>query len=123
MNFVISGIPVSSKNEYGIANGKMFLRSDIKKYYASAERELRIQARQYNYNFPMSDDVHCMFIFYVPDWRRDFINLLGAPADALQKAEIIKNDRQIKCVDGSRIASIDKNNPRTEITISILKEV
>ncbi len=99
----------------------MFLRSDIKKYYKSAELQLRQQAKQYNCNFPITDDVACKFIFYVPDWRRDFVNLLGAPADALQKAAIIKNDRQIKCVDGSKI--IKDNQPRTEIEIHKYHEI
>ena len=123
MKFIINHIPVSSKNEYGMANGRMFLRADIKKYYTNAVMQLREQMKLYNdCVFPILSDIGCMFTFYVPDFRRDFINLLSAPADALQKAGIVKNDRQIKCVDRSRPAGIDKDNPRTEIEIYKIKE-
>lgn len=122
MKFIINHIPVSSKNEYGFSRhtGKMFLRSDIKQYYKSAELQLRLQAKQYNCQFPLLDDIQCSFVFYVPDYRRDFINLLSAPADALQKSEIIKNDRQIKCIDGSKM--IKDTDNRTEIFITLLKD-
>jgi Holliday junction resolvase RusA-like endonuclease len=122
MKFIINHIPVSSKNEYGFNRytKKIFTRPDIKQYYKSAEMQLRSQAKQYDYQFPLIDDIQCSFIFYVPDYRRDFINLLSAPADALQKSEIIKNDRQIKCIDGSKM--IKDNDNRTEIFITLLKD-
>lgn len=120
MKFIINHVPVSSKNEYGMANGRMFLRSDIKKYYTNAVMQLKLQAKKYDYIFPIVDDIRCQFTFYVPDYRRDFINLLSAPADALQKAQIIKNDRQIKCVDGSKL--IKDIDSKTEIIICKLKE-
>ncbi len=121
MKFTITHIPVSSKNEYGMAKGRMFLRSDIKKYYNNAVMQLKEQMKSYNdCVFPILSDISCMFTFYVPDRRRDFINLLSAPADALQKAEIIKNDRQIKCIDGSKL--IKDTDSKTEIFINILKE-
>jgi len=47
----------------------------------------------------------------------DLMGLYQATADILQKAGIIKNDRDIVSFDGSRIAGIDSGNPRVEIEI------
>ena len=54
----------------------------------------------------------------MPDKRRpDLLNLEQATADILEKARVIENDKNIVSFDGSRIAGIDKENPRTEIII------
>ena len=49
--------------------------------------------------------------------RPDLLNLEQATADILEKARVIENDKNIVSFDGSRIAGIDKENPRTEIII------
>ena len=49
--------------------------------------------------------------------RPDLLNLEQATADILQKAGVIENDKNIYSFDGSRIAGVDKANPRTEIII------
>jgi len=54
----------------------------------------------------------------MPDRRvPDLINLLQATADILEKARVIEDDKDIISFDGSKIMGIDKDNPRTEITI------
>ena len=50
-------------------------------------------------------------------FRPDLTNLLQATADILEKARVIENDKNIVSFDGSKIAGIDKANPRCEITI------
>jgi Holliday junction resolvase RusA-like endonuclease len=55
----------------------------------------------------------------MPD-RRSWPDLLGleqATADILERAHILRNDRDIVSWDGSRIAGVDKDNPRAAIEI------
>ena len=57
-------------------------------------------------------------LYYMPTKARpDLNNLLQATCDILQKARVISNDKNIVSFDGSKIAGVDKANPRTEITI------
>ena len=57
----------------------------------------------------------------MPDKRRpDLLNLEQATADILEKARVIENDKNIVSFDGSRIAGIDKANPRVEIIIETI---
>jgi len=57
--------------------------------------------------------------YWMPD-RRSWPDLLGleqATADILERAHILRNDRDIVSWDGSRIAGVDKDNPRAAIEI------
>jgi Holliday junction resolvase RusA-like endonuclease len=53
--------------------------------------------------------------FYCDNDRSDLINLEQGLADALEKAGILENDRQLVSWDGSR-HHVDKRMPRVEIT-------
>ena len=65
-------------------------------------------------------EVHVRALYWLPDNRSkpDLINLEEATADILEAAGIVANDRLIVNWDGSRIAGIDKYNPRVEIEIT-----
>ena len=52
--------------------------------------------------------------------RPDLLNLEQATADILEKARVIENDKNIVSFDGSRIAGIDKANPRAGIIIETI---
>lgn len=66
----------------------------------------------------IEDPVHAEFHFYVKDKTHgDLSNYYELPQDALEKAGIIKNDKQIYSHDGSRI-HIDKIWQRTEIKLN-----
>jgi Holliday junction resolvase RusA-like endonuclease len=57
--------------------------------------------------------------YWMPD-RRSWPDLLGleqATADILERAHILRNDRDIVSWDGSHIGGIDHDNPRAEIEI------
>jgi Holliday junction resolvase RusA-like endonuclease len=63
--------------------------------------------------------IHLICRYWMPDlssWP-DLVGLIQATQDILQKDGIIKNDRQVCNLDGSRIVGVDKQNPRTEIII------
>jgi len=51
----------------------------------------------------------------------DFDNALAGVFDVLQKAKVIKDDKQIKSVDGSRL-KVDRKNPRVEIEVKPLSK-
>jgi Holliday junction resolvase RusA-like endonuclease len=144
IKFTILGNPISSKNSIrsGITKSGRnytYVNKNVKDYRDSALEQLRGQTRYgtvknndvVNFAYTDSDDVFSIlpiakpvqvsFIFYCIDNRkRDLINLIQCPADLLQQAGIIANDNLIINLDGSRIANVDKLQPRTEITITIL---
>jgi Holliday junction resolvase RusA-like endonuclease len=63
--------------------------------------------------------VHVTVSYWMPNRRSwpDLIGLEQSTADILERAKIIVNDRDIVSWDGSRIAGVDKDNPRTAIEI------
>ena len=68
--------------------------------------------------------VHVIALYWLPNkahWP-DLIGLKQATGDILEKAGLIDNDKFIAHWDGSRIAGIDKNNPRADIIITSLPD-
>ena len=139
LKFVITGNPCSSKNAIRSGITKQgrnytYTQANVKVYKDSALKQLMLQMIEYNKKFdtartmpeygaefPIDDFCQVSFIFYCIDNRkRDLCNLIQCPADLLQQAGIIENDYLIRSLDNSRIANVDKLQPRTEITITIL---
>lgn len=52
----------------------------------------------------------------------DLSGALETVGDVLQEAGLIENDRWIKSWDGSRVLTIDKDHPRTELVITKFTE-
>ena len=72
---------------------------------------------------PIYDPVNVKCVYYMPTRRRvDLVNLQEATLDVLVKYRIIDDDNStiVVSMDGSRVF-YDKNNPRTEITITPIK--
>ena len=64
-------------------------------------------------------------VYYMPDRHRvDITNLHNALHDVLVHFEVIKDDncKIVVGTDGSRV-KVDKENPRTEITITKVEEI
>ena len=137
IKFTILGNPISSKNAIrsGITkDGRNYTYTvkAVKDYRDDALKQLNKQLyhgllhealinddNKFLRPIPITDYIQVSFLFYCIDNRkRDLINLIQCPADLLQQAGIILNDYLISSLDGSRIAGIDKDNPRTEITIN-----
>ena len=123
-HYVIPLAPVTKKNSQTIAinrkTGKPFVlpSKKYKEYEYAAGHFLKAgtDARQYPVN------VKCLF--YMPTRRRvDLTNLLEAIDDILTRYGVVPDDNSnfIAGHDGSRVL-YDHNNPRTEITITELKE-
>ena len=122
--YVIPLAPVTKKNSQTIAinrkTGKPFVLPSKKyqEYECAAGYFLKAgtDARQYPVN------VKCLF--YMPTRRRvDLTNLLEAIDDILTRYGVVPDDNSnfIAGHDGSRVL-YDHDNPRTEITITELKE-
>lgn len=122
--YVIPLAPVTKKNSQTIAinrkTGKPFVLPSKKyqeyEYAAGHFLKAGTDARQYPVN------VKCLF--YMPTRRRvDLTNLLEAIDDILTRYGVVPDDNSnfIAGHDGSRVL-YDHDNPRTEITITELKE-
>ena len=123
-HYVIPLAPVTKKNSQTIAinrkTGKPFVlpSKKYKEYENAAGYFLKAgtDARQYPVN------VKCLF--YMPTRRHvDLTNLLEAIDDILTRYGVVPDDNSnfIAGHDGSRVL-YDHDNPRTEITITELKE-
>lgn len=123
-HYVIPLAPVTKKNSQTIAinrkTGKPFVLPSKKykeyEYAAGYFLNAGTDARQYPVN------VKCLF--YMPTRRRvDLTNLLEAIDDVLTEYGVVPDDNSnfIAGHDGSRVL-YDHDNPRTEITITELKE-
>lgn len=120
--------PVTKKNSMQIVRnqrngGLMVLPS---KKYRQYEKECGpwLQLRGGGAPFTLNKPVNVKCLFYMPTRRQcDLTNLLEAIDDILVKYEILADDNYhvIAGHDGSRVR-YDRNNPRTEITITAMKE-
>lgn len=121
MEIVIQGQPRTKKNSSRIAlinNKRVLLPSKaFKEYEKVAFMQL---ARVKAVNGPVS--VLCRYYLQNRAHWPDLVGLLQATSDILQAAGVIDNDKYIVNYDGSKIAGIDKDRPRAEITIQPINE-
>lgn len=117
--------PITKKNSQQILTnrktGRPFIMpsKQYKEYEENAAWYLRPRPKR-----PIESRINVKCLFYMPTHRAvDLNNLLEAVTDILVKAEIIKDDncRIVAAHDGSRVL-YDKENPRTEIHISIMQD-
>lgn len=117
--------PITKKNSQQILTNKKTGRPFImpskkyKEYEGKAAWYLRPRPPH-----PISCAVNVKCIFYMPTRRRtDLNNLLEAVTDMLVTAKILDDDHYgiVASHDGSR-CFVDKDNPRTEITITKLPQ-
>lgn len=119
--YVLRLPPVTKKNSMQIVQNSKTKRPFLlpsKSYRAYEEKAawfLKPRPQQ-----PIECEVNVKCLFYMPTRRRvDLNNLLEAATDLLVSAGIIKDDHCgiVVSHDGSRV-KYDKENPRTEITIT-----
>jgi Holliday junction resolvase RusA-like endonuclease len=118
---VVKGAPRTAKNHQRIVTnkktGKPFVIAS-----APASRWGRKAIGQIVSQWPvrmcaMAGPLSVRALIYRDRRVGDLDNYLHAVGDALQKAGVILNDRQIESWDGSR-KLIDKTNPRVEIELT-----
>lgn len=124
IKFTVKLPPISKKNSQQIvtnhATGKPFIMPSKKyKEYEKAAMWFIPRPQQ-----PLDCPVNVKCLFYMPTKRKcDLTNMLEAIDDVMVKAGLLEDDNFtiIAGHDGSRVL-YDKENPRTEVTITELKE-
>ena len=124
LKFTIPLPPVTKKNHQQIIVNKKTGRPMVipSKQYREYEKECGwfVQGKGMKINEPVN--VKC--VYYMPTKRRvDLTNLLNATMDILCFYDVILDDNRdvVYSVDGSRVL-YSKENPRTEVTITPIKE-
>lgn len=123
IKYVIKIPPITKKNSQQILTnkktGRPFIMPSAK--YKQYEREAQWFLKPAPPR-PIECSLNIKCLFYLPTRRRtDLTNLLEAVDDVLVHAGIIQDDHSgiVTAHDGSRVL-YDKDNPRTEITITRL---
>lgn len=121
--FAVKLPPVSKKNSQQILTnpktGRPFIMPS-KKYKQYEKDALRFIPKGEVIDFPVN--VKCLF--YMPTRRKcDLVNMLEAILDVMVKAGLLADDNYsiVQSMDGSRVL-YDKENPRTEVYITEVKE-
>ena len=115
---VLTGRPITKKNSQVIARNRGSGRPYVlqSEQYRQYEQDCLKQLMACRARF--AGPVRLLCLYWMPDRRRpDLLGLLQATADILEKAQIIDNDRNVVSFDGSRIAGVDRENPRVEIEV------
>ena len=121
LKFTVFLNPITKKNSSQIINcgGRSMIIPS--KQYRQFEKDCKIFMPKCE---KITKPVNVKTVYYMPTKRRvDLTNLMAATHDILTKYEIIEDDNSkiIVSVDGSRVL-YDKENPRTEITITEAKD-
>lgn len=114
--FTIYGAPRTKKNS-AVWTGKRLVQNKAYKAYEKSATDQLLKQNCIR-RVALSKPVSVKVLYYLPDHkRRDLSNLMEGTADILQGTGIISDDVIIDNWDGSRIAGVDKENPRAEIEI------
>ena len=121
MRYTVIGKPVTKKNSARIfrtRTGKPFVMPSKQavNWTASAIDQLMIQGIEREPIY--SSEVNCRALIYRAKRIGDACNFYQAIADALEKAGVLKNDRQIVSWNGSLLL-VDRLNPRVEIELTL----
>ena len=123
IKIVLNSIPPSQKNAksiaYNRATGKPFIMSDkrVKDWQEGAEYELR----KFKPKEPIEEHVQISAVFYFKDnRRRDLDNAITTIQDQLVRSGFIVDDSWKRLSIGSIRGELDKENPRSEITLKVL---
>lgn len=124
LEMVIPLNPTTKKNSnqiiYAKRNGKKVPMVIPSKKYRDYEKACKEYLEHHNYCIDRPINLKCEF--YRKDKRRvDLVGLLQAIQDIMVKYKVIKDDNHkiVFSTDGSTV-NYDKENPRTEITITPL---
>ncbi|WP_405322208.1 RusA family crossover junction endodeoxyribonuclease [Frisingicoccus sp.] len=121
IQFTIGIVPRTKKNSQQIimCNGRPMIIPS--KAYKAYEKECRYYMPKID---TIKEPVNIQAVYYMPTRRRvDLCNLHEALCDALVRHGVIADDnfKIVASMDGSRV-KYDKDNPRTEVTITKFEE-
>lgn len=120
---IIKGRPITKKNHQQVVaaktkTGKTFHRPIQSESYRNYETDCLWQLKTYR-GPKFEGKIKLTCVYWMQDRRGwpDLVGLIQATQDILQKAGLIRDDQDVISLDGSRIAGLDKYNPRVEIEI------
>lgn len=119
VHFTIFGEPRTKKNSQRVVMRGRYPKILQSEAYIAYEKLARPQCPELGINGPVNVKAH----YYRSTRRRvDITNLEGALLDILVKAGTLSDDNCniVVSTDGSRVFC-DRNNPRTEVTITTTK--
>lgn len=127
--YIILGNPKSKKNNMRPAKrkggGLMLIQSQSYIDFAEIARpQLQVQHKK-QCGSPIDYPVNVKIVYYRGDRRRtDLVNLQNATLDIMTDSGVIADDNYkiVAGLDGSRVY-YDKDNPRTEITITPINDI
>jgi len=111
--------PASKKNanKYNKKTGKVYKRGGYPKWQYQMLTFLNAAKTEHTrVKFPIKCEVHLRCSMYRKGIMLDLSNAVQGIEDCLEKIGILKNDRQIKSLDGTRIYA-DKNDPKIVIEL------
>jgi len=119
--FTIPGAPRTKKNHSRIVwagnRPRLIPSAAHEEWYNAALWEIKRALRLHDFvALPIACDVNVQATFYRDRNIGDANGYYQALADLLEKACVLKNDRQIVSWDGSRLKK-DAENPRIEVSI------
>lgn len=118
MTLVISGAPRTKKNSQQIirAGGRprVIQSAQHRAWETRAVLELRAQ---WHPREPLRGPTQLAATVYRERATGDLLNYLAAISDALERAQVVVDDRLILSLDGSRLAK-DALRPRVELTLT-----
>lgn len=118
--------PIKGLNE--LLNGRLY-NFRTKKYHNPVKAEndkVCLRAiKKYMPNVHITKPIKCSYMIYAKDKRHDRGNIYTSVEksflDSLQAAKVISNDGWDDVLDGEFHTMIDKENPRVEVYIDVMK--
>lgn len=128
IEFTLYGTPITKKNSQQIFTNKSTTNKSTGKPFIAQSNQYKQYERDCILQIPKQArkkiDQPCKVttIFYMPDKRRvDVSNLVSAAHDILVAGNVLKDDSSGIIKEISAWASVDKDNPRTEILIEVIE--
>ena len=124
LKLIIPGRPTTKKNSGRVITRGRYPRILPSKAFENYEKVSLMHIRA-AMPCQFREPVALKCLYYLPDkrWWPDLVGLLQATSDILETAGVLENDRLIIGYDGSKIAGLDKHNPRAEIEIRTFKNM
>lgn len=124
MKIVIPLPPITKKNSSRIVRNRATGKTMIIPSKRYAEYEKACEGMNFGVSSPINFPCNVEAVYYMPTRRRvDLVNLEEATLDILVKFGVLVDDNRniVYTMDGSKVL-YDKENPRTEITITPSEE-
>lgn len=125
IEFTVPLTPVSKKNSQQIyvnrATGRPFI-TPSQKYKEYEKSALWFIPKV---NKPIDRPCNVKMLFYMPTKRKcDLVNMQESILDVMVKSGLLADDNYsiVYSMDGSRVL-VDRENPRTEVTITLMEEI